>query len=263
MDAIILKLNSQGTIQWQNVYGGANNDIINSIQQTSDGEYIMAGYTNSFGSGNYDYWVLKITSTGTIRWQKTFGGSASDQAYIVQQTSDGGYIVGGHTYSYGNGSNDAWILKLDYAGSIQWQKTYGGSGSEYLYSLQETLDYGFIASGSTTSFGAGSTDAWVFKITSTGAIEWQKTYGGAQSDNSFSITQTSDQGYIVAGSTNSFGAGNSDVWVFKISSTSTIEWQKTYGGSSSDVAYYINQTSDGDYIIGARTVSYGAGNYDF
>ncbi len=262
-DAIILKLDSSGAIQWQYVYGGVGTDIPQSIRQTSDNEYIMAGYTNSFGSGNYDFWVVKLTSTGGIRWSKTYGGSLSDNAYKVRQTADNGYIVAGHTNSFGSGNNDIWILKLDYAGLVQWQKTYGGIGAENFYSIQETLDYGFIISGSTNSYGAGSTDAWILKLNSTGVVEWQKAYGGSQSDNAYSIVQTSDNGYIIGGATSSFGGGSSDVWVMKLNSTGGAEWQKTYGGASADAAYDIKQTSDGDYVIGARTNSFGAGNYDF
>ncbi len=214
----------------------------------------MAGETYSYGAGNFDFWVIKFTETGIIRWQKTYGGSATDNAYVVQQTGDGGYIVGGHTVSYGAGSYDIWLLKLNYAGMIEWQKTYGGSGADFFSSLQETLEYGFIIVGSTNSF-SNSTDAWIFKINSNGAMEWQYVYSGIGSE----VSQTDDYGYVVAGTTNSFGAGNTDLWVLKLDERGGRKWQKTYGGSSYDGADYIKHTNDGDYIIGGRTNSYSVG----
>ena len=141
----------------------------NSIQQTSDGGYIVAG-TTSFGAGINDIWILKLDQTGTVSWQKTYGGSGDDDAYSIQQTTDGGYIVAGSTSSFGAGNYDMWILKLDQTGTVSWQKTYGGSGGDCAYSIQQTSDGGYIVAGYTTSFGAGNDDMWILKLDSNGNI---------------------------------------------------------------------------------------------
>jgi hypothetical protein len=263
-DIWVLKLDQNGNIQWQKTYGGPDWDIASSIQQTSDGGYIVAGDTRSFGAGGWDIWVLKLDQNGNIQWQKTYGGRSDDSASSIQQTSDGGYIVAGDTRSFGAGDLDIWVLKLDQNGNIQWQKTYGGPMDDYNSSpsIQQTSDGGYIVAGDTKSFGAGRWDIWVLKLDQNGNIQWQKTYGGRSDDSASSIQQTSDGGYIVAGDTRSFGAGESEIWVLKLDQNGNIQWQKTYGGRSDDFAPFIQQTSDGGYIVAGDTMSFGAGDLD-
>ena len=256
-DFWVLRLDSSGSVDWQKTYSGAGVDYAFSIQQTSDGGYIIAGFTYSFGAGYSDFWVLKLDSSGNITWQKTYGGTSYDYAESIQQTSDGGYIVAGRTYSFGAGYVDIWVLKLDSSGNVSWQKTYGGSGYDEAYSIKQTSDGGYVVAGYTDSFGAGSDDIWVLKLDSSGSVIWQKTYGGPSDDEARSIQQTSDGGYIVAGHTHSFGAGSYDFWVLKLDSSGNISWQKTYGGTSYDFAYSIQQTSDGDYIVAGEEASFG------
>ncbi|MGR3177185.1 MAG: hypothetical protein ACUZ8E_03905 [Candidatus Anammoxibacter sp.] len=248
--------------QWAATYGGVGGDEAEIIQQTSDGGYIVAGETRSFGAGGGDLWVLKLDSSGGVQWQKTYGGTNDDKPVFIQQTSDGGYIVVGETSSFGAGDGDFWVLKLDTGGNIQWQKAYGGGGGEEEPFLQQTSDGGYIVTGSTESFGAGGADFWVLKLDSGGDILWQKTYGGSNDDEATSIQQTSDGGYIVAGSTDSFGAGLSDIWVFKLDSNGNIQWQKTYGGTNHDEPFFLQQTSDDGYIVSGETRSFGAGGED-
>jgi len=263
-DFWVLKLASNGNVDWQKTYGGSDGDEVWSVQQTSDGGYIVAGQTWSFGAGSSDFWVLKLASNGNVDWQKTYGDSDGDAAYSVQQTSDGGYIVAGHTELFGDGFSDFWVLKLASNGSVDWQKTYGGSDGDRAWSVQQTSDGGYIVAGFTDSFGAGSSDFWVLKLTSNGNVDWQKTYGGTEDDFARSIQQTSDGGYIVAGDTESFGAaGDNDFWVLKLASDGSVDWQKTYGGSGGDIAYPVQQTADGGYIVAGNTRSFGAGSSDF
>ncbi|MFC1972623.1 hypothetical protein ACFLVE_04395 [Chloroflexota bacterium] len=262
-DAWILKLNAQGTVEWQKTYGGTNYDWAMSVQQTVDGGYILAGGTESFGAGYEDAWILKLNSQGTIVWQKTYGGTSDDWADSVQQTTDGGYIVVGSTESFGAGYEDGWIFKLNSQGSVEWQMTFGSSiDSDSIHFIQQTSDGGYIAAGWTESFGAGGEDAWLLKLDSQGIITWQKTYGGTSDDWAESVQQTSDGGYIVVGCTESFGAGDVDGWIFKLSSQGSVQWQKTYGGSNWDYTYSIQQTSNGGYIVAGETLSFGAGNGD-
>jgi uncharacterized delta-60 repeat protein len=247
-DLWVLKLDPNGDVQWQKTYGGPYRDAANSIQQTSDGGYIVAGWIESFASYT-DFWVLKLDPNGDVQWQKTYGGPNWDGAYSIQQTSDGGYIVAGFTYSFGAGDRDLWVLKLGPNGDVQWQKTYGGPNWDGAYSIQQTSDGGYIVAGFTYSFGAGNGDIWVLKLDPNGDVQWQKTYGGPSGDGAYSIQQTTDGGYIVAGWTSSFGAGNGDIWVLKLDPNGDVQWQKTYGGPSGDGAYSIQQTTDGGYIV--------------
>jgi uncharacterized delta-60 repeat protein len=238
---------------WAKTYGGEKGDAAYSIQQTSDGGYIVAGYTNSFGAGKNDFWVLKLNARGDVVWQKAYGGADDDYAYSIQQTSDGGYIVAGSTWSFGAGENDLWVLKLDPTGKVVWQKTWGGRFRDSAISVQQTFDGGYIMAGNTSSFAADWYDLQVLKLDATGDVVWQKTYGGAHWDEADSIQETADGGYIVAGFTYSFGAGESDVWVLKLDARGNVVWQKTYGGRREDSASSIRQTSDGGYIVGGST----------
>lgn len=222
-DIMILKLDIYGNLVWQKTYGGTREDFGHFIQQTSDGGYIIAGTTHSFGEGYADFWLLKINEFGVIQWQKRYGGPGYDRATFIQQTSDGGYVVTGYTYSFGAGEADIWILKINENGNIIWQKAYGGNNDDVGASVQQTPDGGYIVSGHSNSFGTGNTDGWLMKLDTSGNIQWQRTYGGLGYDYTDSIQQTSDGGYIVAGHTNSFGAGDSDLWILKIDSEGNID----------------------------------------
>jgi len=239
-DAWIAKLDRDGNIQWRKILGGSDYEEANSIQQTRDGGYIVAGYTWSNDgdvTGNHgrgDAWIVKLDRDGNIQWQKALGGSDDDWANSIQQTSDGGYIVAGWTYSddgnvSGNhGYIDAWIVKLDKDGNIQWQKVLGGSNGEIANSIQQTKDGGYIVAGYTgsndgdVSGNHGGGDTWLVKLDGNGNIEWQKALGGSDYDIAYSIRQTSDGGYIVAGWTESndgYVSGNhgeGDVWIVKL-----------------------------------------------
>ena len=239
--------------QWARTYGDTGDDENPVSIQTSDGGYIVAGRTNSFGAGNDDVWVLKLDTDGAVEWQYTYGGTGNEGPNSIQQTSDGGYIVAGDTNSFGAGGWDAWVLKLDSDGAVEWQYTYGGTGTEVASSIQQTSDGGYIVAGYTYSFGAGNNDVWILKLDSDGTVEWQCTYGGASYDVSRSVQQTSDGGYIVAGYTYSFGTGDSDFWVLKLDSTGNVDWQYMYGDAYSDYAYSIQQTNDGGYIVAGET----------
>ena len=258
-DFWVLKLNASGLLEWQRIYGGIWGDSAGAIQQTSDGGFIVSGGTSSYGAGESDMWVLKISSRGQIQWQKTYGGVYSDGASSIQQTVDGGYISVGGTISFGMGKGDVWILKLTSDGQIAWQNTYGDAEYDKASSFQQTQDGGYIIAGSTSSFGYGDSDAWVFKLSSSGSIEWQKTYGGIDTENIISIQQTSDGGYVIGGDTLSFGAGSYDIWVLRLTSDGEIEWQKTYGGLEYDSLGEIRVTSEGGFLAVGRTKSFGSG----
>jgi hypothetical protein len=233
----IAKLDSFGNIQWQKKYGGG---VPSFIQQTSDGQYIVAGSTWPWGANVSDAFVLKLDEHGDVIWKRVYGGNKDDYAKDIQQTADGGYILAGSSNSF-TSSNAAWILKLDSVGNIHWSKTY--NGSHELNSLKETSDGGYIAAGS-TYFGSGKGDGCLLKLNSLGSIEWQKAYGGTEPDSFSSVSQTPDGGYIAT------GAGGDDVRIIKLNSSGDIVWQKTYGGITNDFfASVVEQTNDGGYIV--------------
>ena len=261
-DIWIMKLDSTGGTTWSNWYGGIDDEWANFVQQTSDGGYIVAGTTYSFGTGGRNIWVSKLNSAGSTTWQKTYGIGNADDAYFIQQTSDGGYIIAGSTYSAPSGY-DMWILKLDSTGNVTWQKSYGGTSADYARSIKQTSDNGYIIAGSTSSSGAGGSDVWVIKVDSAGTISWQNTYGGTNNDAAYAVLQDIDGSYIIAGQTNSFGAGLYDFWVLKLDGSGNIIWQKTYGGPLNDYARSVIKTSDGSFVVAGSGASFGSGVLDF
>ena len=262
VDVFLIKTEPNGSSQWQKTFGGGSNDYGRSVRQTSDGGYVIAGWTWSFGAGNWDVYLIKTDPNGNSQWQKVFGGSGGDSGYSVQQTSDGGYIIAGTTNSFGAGSKDVYLIKTEPNGNSQWQKTFGGSGTEYGSSVQQTSDGGYIIAGNTDSFGAGDYDVYLLKTDPNGTMQWQKTFGGSKHDSSLSVQQTSDGGYIIVGTTYSFGAGYADVYLIRTEPNGNSQWQKTFGESGGDSGYSVQQTSDGGYIIAGSTQSFGAGYLD-
>ncbi len=238
--------------QWAKVINNVFTEKPYSIKQTDDDGYIIVGYYAAWIQSNL--WVVKLDKNGEIQWQKSYSGNYDEEARSVQQTQDGGYIVAGYI---SDGENeDMWILKLNKDGDIQWQKTYGGIGNERAKSIQRTKDRGYIVAGYTSSFGAGEYDLWIIKLNSNGNIQWQKTYGGSSYDLGNSIQQTNDDGYIVVGSTRSFGNGDADALVLKLDKNGQVQWANTYGGTLFDGAFSIWQTLDNGYIIGGNTWSF-------
>ena len=261
-DSLILKLNADGDIQWQYTCGRTGNDWANSVQQTSDGGYIVGGSSDAFGNGELVYWILKLTSAGSSEWQYSYSTGVNCYLRSVQETSDGGYIVAGHMNPSVIGSYDLLILKLDSIGLIEWQRYYGGVQDDWANSIEQTADGGYFVAGYTGSFGAGGWDFWAMKLDSIGDIQWERTYGRGGDDWASSAQQTSDRGYIVAGYTDNFGAGFSDFWVIKLSPLGVIEWQAPYGGVGDDAAFSVSQTDDAGFVLAGATGSNTAGGAD-
>jgi len=261
-DAWLIKTDAEGNEVWSQAYGGGEGDWGYSVQQTTDGGYIMAGYTLTFGAGSYDVWLIKTDAEGNEMWSKTYGGSSWDYGNSIEQTSDGGYIITGYTGTYGAGGSDVWVIKTDAAGNEEWDQTFGGSGDDFGYGIQQTSDGAYILAAQTASYGAGLGDAWLIKIDSDGNEVWNQTFGGSADDLGSYVQQTSDGGYILTGYTGSYGAGNWDVWLIKTDDEGNEVWDLTYGGSNLDRGYQVQQTTDGGYVITGWTQSFGAGSFD-
>ncbi len=235
---------------WTKTYGGFDNDIAYSVSETSDGKYLVAGYTSSFGAGLQDAYLLKIDDDGDTLWTKTFGGSSMDGAHFVRETSDGCYLIAGYTESFGSGGKDMYLIKTDSAGVIQWTKVYGGVNQDVAYSLCETPDSGYIISGYRDGpSGWVKGDLWLLRTDVHGDTILTKSYGGVGEDYGVSIHVTPDAQCIIAGITSSFGAGGKDVWLLKVDTNGDTLWTKTYGETREDVGYGVSPTGDGGYIV--------------
>ncbi len=261
-DFWLLKTDQYGNIQWQNTFGGTANDYAYSVSQTSDGGYVLTGFTESYGAGSRDLWLIKTDELGNLLWSNTVGLSNWDEGRAVIQTDDQGFIVSGSITSYFTGTVDVLLAKFNSSGELMWTKSYGESGSESGLSVQQTADGGYVIAGYTSSWGAGSDDLYLLKTDSQGNIEWDQTFGGSQVDWGRSVQQTADGCYIVTGYTSSYGSGYEDVWLIKTDEEGNLQWDRTYGGSQSDVGSNVQQTFEGGYIISATTDSYGAGSKD-
>jgi hypothetical protein len=286
-DYWIVKTDALGNVQWENTIGGSLDDRLFVVSQTTDGGYILGGHSNSNISGDktenrvgaVDYWIVKTNSLGVIQWQNTIGGTNDDYLYCLQQTTDGGYILGGSSRSSGNGDKtenthgveDYWIVKTDASGNIQWQNDIGSNDYDQLYSIHQTMDGGYILGGYSDSDAAwdksenslGWFDYWIVKTDATGNIEWDNTLGGDSIDYLYAIRQTSDTGYILGGHSASHSSadksetmiGGTDYWIVKTDSLGSIQWENTIGGTFNEDCRAVRQTSDDGFIVGGSSYS--------
>jgi len=268
VDVYVLKVDQSGNVQWSKTYGGGEWDIAYSVQQTSDGGYIVGGMTKSFGAGGADFYALKLDPSGNVEWSRAYGERGYEEVKSIIQTSDGGYILAGWTHSaLGPAVVDLLIVKVDQSGNVQWSKAYGGGnagdvypeGVDDAYSIQQTPDGGYIVGGYTTSFGAGAKDIYLLKLDTAGDLQWSKTYGGEGYDEAYSVQLTTDGGYVLFGRTNSFGASNYDLSILKVDQSGNVQWSKAYGGNGDEFGWSGQQTVDGGYIAGGWSASGGGG----
>jgi len=308
-DYWVVKVDKLGNIQWNKTIGGSEDDDAQSVIQTADGGYLVAGNSMSGISGDktgkninggpflwntYDIWLVKLDKNGNIQWDKTIGGTADEgwiyhiydphqgsnrRRLVCKAAPDGGYVIGTSSNSnisgnktensYG-GTPDYWVVKTDANGNVLWDKTIGGSGEDYLSALDIATDGSILAGGYSWSDASGdktqgkrSSDYWIVKLSSAGAILWDKTIGGGAIDILQEIQHTSDGGFILAGNSTSGKSydktdhhlGENDYWIVKINSTGAIEWNRTFGGSGNDVPYAVLESKPNVYYIGGYSDS--------
>ncbi len=297
LDYWIWKMDEKGELDWQKSFGGSGADLLQAIRLTNDGGFILAGTSDSQKGfhkkdscrGKEDFWIIKLNAKGGEQWQRTIGGSGQEQLQSISQTSDGGYILGGSSSSqlskpaktgridsFGKSENsfgnlDYWVVKLDSEGEVEWQKTFGGQYADQLRSIVQTKDGGYILggysnspeSGNKTEQNYGIGDYWVIKLDNTGAIEWQRVYGGNGDDQLYVVHQTQDGNYVLAGNSDSGNTGNksasnqngTDFWVLKIDPKGSILWQKTYNIGQFDILTSLTENKDGSLLLGGHAKS--------
>lgn len=295
----IIKLDNSGNVEWETFTTEIYNDFrLSSIQETSDGGYVASGQKIVGGTfGTYYYYVIRLDNSGAVIWENSYGGGggtselgifAGESANSIQQTSDGGYIIAGESgpndinsdswhegYFNDRYTTDYWVIKLNPLGEIEWQKCYGGSDKDVANEILQTSDGGYIVAGTSWSIDGditsskGNNDIWIVKLNNFGTIEWQKSYGGEGYEEANTIKQTSDGGYIIAGTTNSYnngdvsgGLGGKDAWVLKIDEYGDIEWQKCLGNDLNQEAYSIYQTIDNGYVVATQSNFYSGYDWD-
>ncbi len=278
-----------GEVEWVKNFGGSGEETAQAIIATTDGGYAILGFSNSMDgdivgktTAVNDYWLLKLDAAGNLEWNKTYGGSKDDRGQSLAQTKDGGYILTGYAMSDdGDGSNnegfhDNWILKLDASGHIEWEKSFGFSGHDHSYDIIQTQDGGFFFIGFLditaaradgydekgqflTRHGVG--EFWGTKIDAQGNVQWRNYFGGTNNDRAHAVVQSNDGGFVMAGFSESDDfdisdtKGSYDFWVVKISSTGDLVWERSFGGSGIEISYDIAKTADNGYVITGNTFS--------
>src|ERR1051325_3061392 len=265
----LLRSGSAGNLLWAKQYTGGTDMEGYSIVQAAGGGYVMAGYTNVIGAGGNDIYLVRTDSSGNTLWTRTYGGSGSEGLagwgnISIHKIQSGGYVIGGYTDSFGSGNFDVYIIRIDTSGNILWSKTFGGAGIDRGYgnSINTTFHNTIILAGFTSSFGAGSNDVYFLEVDLNENLLFSKTYGGPGDDVGSSVQETGDGGYIIGGYTNSFGAGDYDIYLLKTDNTGNLIWSKTFGGTGSDRCYDLKQSLDSGYILTGYENSFGAGSDD-
>lgn len=285
-DFWLIKFSASGEKEWQNVYGGTGDDRGQAIITTNDGGYAIAGTSKSndndvsSNAGSSDFWLVKLNGSGEILWEKSLGYAGADTAFSLIQTQDYGYLISGVldvTASNGAGNSrtnmqrhaggDYWVIKLNSSGELQWSRYFGGTFTDTVYDTIETQNGNFIIVGASDSDDVdinnnkGTYDFWILKLSSSGNLIWEKSFGGSEIDNARAITATQDGNYLIVGDTRSYdidvstNKGAADIWVIKINTNGDLLWEKTFGGSSFDGVQAIHKTQDNEFIIAGNSRS--------
>jgi PKD repeat protein len=257
-DGWVIKVDAEGNQLWTQAYGDGDDgrNELYEVIQLADNSLVFVGSKTTNDTGKHDAWLIKANETGQIQWEKTLGDSEDDRAYDLVQTTDGGFVLGGYTSSDA-GDKDMWLVRTNPDGDIIWNQTYGGQHDESIRCLIQTSDGGFALIGYTHSSGEGGSDVWLVKTDPNGEVQWTQTYGGENDEKAYSGIQTTQGEYVLAGYTETYGSGKSDVWLIKTDENGSLQWERTFGREENDYAYDLINTSDGFAIAGQKT------GYDF
>jgi hypothetical protein len=304
-DYYLVKTDLQGNEIWSHTFGGSGSDVCWQARPVPTGGHVLVGFTQSFGAMDRNVWLVRVTEDGDSLWSRRFGGEQWDECYSVEPTNDGGFILAGCTDSYGAGNMDGWLIKTNANGDSLWSRTFGGAGDDLFtcvqeledgyvlggyynsntfwmirtdangdslwsrqlsngqcYALRETQDNGFILVGRDVST-LGDYQCRLVKTDAAGVVLWSRSYGGYSDDVGRDVEATDDGGYVFGGYTNTFSAGASDVWAFKVDANGDSLWSLTIGGNWFDSCYSIQQLADGGFLLAGGTMSFGNGLYDF
>ncbi|MBK8128130.1 MAG: hypothetical protein IPK53_04050 [bacterium] len=259
---VLRTANEQPEVEWSRTYTyvGGYTYGCTAMQQTTDGGYVLAGPING------DAWLVRTDSIGNEGWNRVIIAGNNDGIgfHAVQQTTDGGYALAGQTFSgWGTGDYDMWLAKTDFLGNEEWSRAIGGTSSDGCFAIKQTADGGYALAGYTYSgLDSGAYDMWLVKTDAEGNQEWSRAFGGASTERCYTMRQTTDGGFVLAGYTTSFGAGYADMWLVKTDASGNLQWSRTYGGTAQDYCYAVQQTADGGYALAGYTRPFGAGNAD-
>jgi uncharacterized delta-60 repeat protein len=258
----LVKTDANGDSVWSRMYGGDDWEECWFVKQVADGGYVLAGKTRSYGSGQLDYWLVKTDPDGNMVWNRTYGTDVLEDLRAAVQTSDGGYALAGFTYPYGSADKNFWLVKTNANGDSLWSRTYGGPGEDWCNGIEQTADGGFVLVGYSDSFSALYHDIWMVRTDANGDSLWSRTYGGDLDDYGQSIKRTPDGGFLLYGTTRSFGAGNLDLWLLKTNADGDTLWTRTFGADSNEACLSVELARGGGYVIAGYTRSLGMGLSD-
>jgi hypothetical protein len=251
-DMWLVKTDTNGEMIWHQTYGGTEDERGHSLVQTTDGGFALLGYTNSYGTGSGrsgNIWLVKTDANGEMIWHQTYNGIGDEGGYGFLQTIDRGFVFVGEHSEFGAGTDDLWLVKTDANGAMIWYQTYGSTGDDQANAVIQTVDGGFAVAGETRSYGAGNFDMWLVRTDANGMLIWQQTYGGAGMDGANDLVQMADGGFVLLGTTDSFGEGESVMWLVRTDANGKMIWHQTYGIGGWDGAYSLIQTADGEFAM--------------
>ena len=263
-NALLVKIDHTGEQKWKRDFTFSSTDRLNMVKELADGSLIMAGFTMSATDYSKDVLVIKTDAQGNVEWQRSYGDAQDETANSIDISNGGGFIITGEVINANTGFGLCHLMKIDDEGELSWSNTFGGSQNDNGFSVTSTNDGGFAITGVTRSLGDNDGDAWLIKVSDSGAIQWERTYGGEDTEFGRAIQQTVDGGYIIIGQTESFGAGSSDAYLLKTDSEGNEMWSQTFGGQGTDQGRYVVESADQGYLISGYTDSFGAsGGFNF
>jgi hypothetical protein len=263
-NALLIKIDHTGKEMWKKDYTFSSVDRLNMVKQLQDGSLVAVGFTMSSINSSSDIFIIKTDSQGNLEWQKSYGDDQDEKANSIDISIDGGFIISGEVINQNTGFSLCYLIKIDDEGELNWSNTFGGSQSDNGLSVVSTNDAGFAITGMTRSSGDSDGDVWLIKVNGNGEMEWERTYGGNETEYGRTIQQTDDGGYIIIGQTESFGLGFNDAYLIKTDSEGNEIWSQTFGGQGTDHGRQVVSTLDAGYLISGYTDSFGTlGGFNF